>query len=256
MRKILLTTAAIFGAFIFVNAQINVAVTSGPTEVLADGSMNEPMIITVTNIPMGLDGNGTVALNSRVYPDGNNLVGGGHLGHFAEADFTLFDTTADVDTATLKTETTLNAPSAGFFTRVYTIKKYTAITAAVNDVLDFSFRVINHDSPTPALTFNPAQEAGGQLTRAILRISQDVKVVATLSTSSVINISDKIYPNPVSSTLNISSTINTKTYKIVNLLGKTVKDINATSGSIDVSGLSAGIYILRTDAGSAKFVKK
>ncbi|GAA4235017.1 hypothetical protein GCM10022291_15860 [Postechiella marina] len=69
------------------------------------------------------------------------------------------------------------------------------------------------------------------------------------------NIAKNIYPNPVSSTLNVSNSINTKTYKIVNLLGKTIKDVEA-NGSIDVSDLSSGIYILATDAGKAKFVKK
>lgn len=257
MKKILLSTAALFGAFIFANAQINVAVTSGPTQILLDGTMDAPMVVTVSNIPMGLDGNdGTVTINSRVYPDDNNLLGGGHKGQFAGADFTLFDITPDVDTATLKTETTLNSPAAGFFTRVFTIKQYGALSSAVGDIVDFSLRVINHTNPTPELTFDPAQEAGGQATRAILRISQDVEVVAVLSTSDVINISDSIYPNPVSSTLNLSSSIKTKTYKIVNLLGKTVKDVKFISGSIDVSDLSAGIYILKTDAGIAKFVKK
>lgn len=80
-------------------------------------------------------------------------------------------------------------------------------------------------------------------------------VNAPLSTKDVSNISGSIFPNPVSSTLIISNSIETKTYKVVNLLGKTVKDVEAT-GSLDVSDLSAGIYILKTDAGIAKFVKK
>ncbi|WP_303317038.1 T9SS type A sorting domain-containing protein [Flavivirga abyssicola] len=262
MKKLLkniFILVAIFGAYTFSNAQkINVAVTSGPTEIQTDGIMNAPMVITVSNIPMGLDGNGNVAINSRVYIDGNDLLAGNHLAHFAGADFTFFDTTADVDTATLKTETTLNSPNTGFFTRVYTIKQYSAITATVGDILDFSLRVINHDSPTPELAFDPAQETGGQANRAILRISQDVEVVSqiTLSTSDVAdNISDKIYPNPVSTVMTISKNVKTKTYKVVNIVGSTVKEVEA-SGSMDVSDLSGGVYFLVTDSGIAKFVKK
>lgn len=69
-----------------------------------------------------------------------------------------------------------------------------------------------------------------------------------------VDISKSIYPNPVSSSLKISSSVKTKSYKIVNLLGKTVKDIKA-NGSLDVSDLSSGIYLLVTDSGMARFVK-
>ncbi|WP_346883026.1 T9SS type A sorting domain-containing protein [uncultured Algibacter sp.] len=260
LLKNIFIVLAIFGANTFSNAQINVVLTSGPTEIQTDGVMDAPMVVTVSNIPMGLDGNGGVSLNSRVYPDDNNLLGGQHIGQFSGANFTFFDTTADVDTATLKTETTLNTPSTGFFTRVFTIKQYSAFTqpANVGDILDFSLRVIGHTTPTPVLTFDPAQEPGGQATRAILRISQDVEVVSavTLSTNDVSNsISDKIYPNPASTSITISRSIETKTYKVVNLVGSTVKEVNA-NGRLDVSDLSNGMYLLVTDSGIAKFVKK
>lgn len=76
-----------------------------------------------------------------------------------------------------------------------------------------------------------------------------------LSTASIENISSSIYPNPVNSTLNINSDINTKTYKVINMLGATVKNVSAT-GTLDVSDLPAGIYVLITDAGIAKFIKQ
>ena len=82
----------------------------------------------------------------------------------------------------------------------------------------------------------------------------DIRQMPTLSINKF-NISKSISPNPVSSVLNISTSLNTKTYKVVNMLGKTVLDVNAT-GSLDVSNLSQGLYFLVTDAGIAKFVKK
>ena len=55
--------------------------------------------------------------------------------------------------------------------------------------------------------------------------------------------------------MTISKEVITETYKVVNLLGSTVKEVNAI-GKLDVSDLTTGIYILVTDAGVAKFVKK
>ncbi|GIZ08010.1 T9SS type A sorting domain-containing protein [Flavobacterium sp. UMI-01] len=69
------------------------------------------------------------------------------------------------------------------------------------------------------------------------------------------SIAANVSPNPVSSILNIASDVVTKKYKIVNLAGATVLETEAT-GSIDVSTLANGIYLLVTDAGIAKIIKE
>ncbi|MDB2384924.1 T9SS type A sorting domain-containing protein [Polaribacter sp.] len=79
--------------------------------------------------------------------------------------------------------------------------------------------------------------------------------VSTASTKDFENISSSIYPNPVSNTLNISSSVETKTYKILNTLGATIK-VSPATGSMDVSDLKSGLYFLVTDSGMAKFLKK
>lgn len=61
-----------------------------------------------------------------------------------------------------------------------------------------------------------------------------------------------VYPNPVAEQLMV--TVNGD-YRITNLLGQTVM-MGHSSHSIDVSGLSAGIYYLSIDGITQKFVKK
>lgn len=88
-----------------------------------------------------------------------------------------------------------------------------------------------------------------------------LNVVKNAATSLSINdfnkasIASNVSPNPVSSILNIGSDVVTKKYKVVNLAGATVLETTAT-GSIDVSGLANGVYLLVTDAGIAKFIKE
>lgn len=67
-----------------------------------------------------------------------------------------------------------------------------------------------------------------------------------------------LYPNPANNVLNIE--LKEDTYiEIVNLLGKTVatQKLNAGVNSIDVSGLTSGIYFIQTEDGvTEKFVKQ
>lgn len=69
----------------------------------------------------------------------------------------------------------------------------------------------------------------------------------------------KLYPNPVSETLNFSQ--NLKDITIYDLTGRTIKSFTGNRDKIDVSGLSNGNYILKgeTESGerfNVKFVKR
>ncbi|MNG31481.1 hypothetical protein D3C84_1172960 [compost metagenome] len=66
------------------------------------------------------------------------------------------------------------------------------------------------------------------------------------------------YPNPVQDNLNISSESNVKSLIINDTAGRTVKTIKDPQSiqSVDVSGLSNGLYILSTDNNQKfKFIK-
>ncbi|MGA9638957.1 T9SS type A sorting domain-containing protein [Flavobacterium sp.] len=63
------------------------------------------------------------------------------------------------------------------------------------------------------------------------------------------------YPNPVKDIITIGSGVETKTYKVLSLTGAVLKDVPAT-GTLNVSDLASGTYILSTDAGTAKIIKE
>tara|TARA_B110000908_G_scaffold135572_1_gene160435 strand:- start:584 stop:1045 length:462 start_codon:yes stop_codon:yes gene_type:complete len=81
-----------------------------------------------------------------------------------------------------------------------------------------------------------------------------------VSDKALLNIS--MYPNPASSSLNISATSMIKNAIIYNILGKQVMNIsiNKNSESINVSNLSSGMYIIKytigNAVGTAKFIKQ
>ncbi|WP_152285421.1 T9SS type A sorting domain-containing protein [Flavicella marina] len=64
-----------------------------------------------------------------------------------------------------------------------------------------------------------------------------------------------IYPNPVSDILYIDSDVTIDTYNVYSVSGQSVKSQKAT-GSIDVSDLQNGLYILNTGNRSTKFIKQ
>lgn len=64
-----------------------------------------------------------------------------------------------------------------------------------------------------------------------------------------------LYPNPVESELNVSLSEENYSYKIINALGQQLGS-GQVAGSIDVSKLSTGIYLIELNNGDKKIVKK
>lgn len=71
-----------------------------------------------------------------------------------------------------------------------------------------------------------------------------------------------LYPNPTSNVLNIESVGTIQNIAIFNVLGQEVmnKLTNETLVSLDVSGLNAGVYVIKTvidgNVSSTKFIKE
>ncbi|WP_430927744.1 T9SS type A sorting domain-containing protein [Polaribacter marinivivus] len=89
--------------------------------------------------------------------------------------------------------------------------------------------------------------------------------ISGLTTASVDNntlLGFSMYPNPANNVLNISAKETIKNADIFNVLGKKVMsvNINKANGSIDVSNLSSGIYLIKYNVndkvGTAKFIKQ
>jgi len=64
-----------------------------------------------------------------------------------------------------------------------------------------------------------------------------------------------IYPNPFNNVLNVSSNNNVDKLRVYNTLGQLVRE-NKNSNSINVSGLTRGIYLLEVISGSSREVRK
>jgi hypothetical protein len=64
------------------------------------------------------------------------------------------------------------------------------------------------------------------------------------------------YPNPAENELHFGSDVITDSYKILSVTGALIRDVKATSRTLDVSYLKTGLYFIATDSGVAKFLKK
>ncbi len=88
------------------------------------------------------------------------------------------------------------------------------------------------------------------------------KNTTSLSTDSFAISKVKLYPNPTSNVLNIESVGTIQNIAIFNVLGQEVmnKLTNQTLVSLDVSGLNAGVYVIKTaidgTVSSTKFIKE
>jgi hypothetical protein len=84
----------------------------------------------------------------------------------------------------------------------------------------------------------------------------------TLSIADLVQFNFKSYPNPAKDIINLSAAKNIDKIEIYTLLGQQVKSIplNSNSAKVNVSGLSKGVYLVKTfieDAvGTYKFVKE
>jgi chitodextrinase len=66
----------------------------------------------------------------------------------------------------------------------------------------------------------------------------------------------KLYPNPTSSVINVTSVSDNATFKVYNLLGQTVISGKLANGSINVSNINAGNYVLEITDKETTSVKR
>ncbi|MFN7014323.1 MAG: T9SS type A sorting domain-containing protein, partial [Bacteroidia bacterium] len=86
----------------------------------------------------------------------------------------------------------------------------------------------------------------------------EMTVSCVLSNDSFDNTAFKVYPNPVKDMLNLSYNTEISKVQVVNMLGQIVinRNMNATEGQIDMSGLNSGAYIVNVTVGdSVKTIK-
>lgn len=80
---------------------------------------------------------------------------------------------------------------------------------------------------------------------------------STLSTENYEENRFSLYPNPVENEIHISSTDHVSyRFSIYNSLGQLVKENIQSTGNMDVSGLSSGIYFIKIKTANASVIKK
>lgn len=80
------------------------------------------------------------------------------------------------------------------------------------------------------------------------------EIVSTITEKNIVDI--KLYPNPTSSVLNISTVSENTAFKIYNMQGQTVYNGAIRNNNLDVSNLPVGTYMLEIDYNNSKIVKR
>ena len=140
----------------------------------------------------------------------------------------------------------------------------TASPAPTNGTYDNGTVVTLTATPNANFGFvNWTGDLSGTTNPITIIMSDDKNVTANFSTTASINefdkLSLKIYPNPVSSVLNIVIKSEIKSVEIFNLIGKRV--LRFINKKINISQLPAGLYILKIETvngsiGTRKIMKK
>ena len=121
-----------------------------------------------------------------------------------------------------------------------------------------------------SMKYNAAQTACesfsyGEVEDYTVNIGQSVNAVATtthegqeLGNETIASFEAKLYPNPVSGNiLNVSMNDARETaYQVFDMMGKKVLKGNLSSGTIQVNGLSSGVYLLKLNDGQKEVAKK
>lgn len=121
-----------------------------------------------------------------------------------------------------------------------------------------------------SMKYNAAQTACesfsyGEVEDYTVNIGQSVNAIATttqegqeLGNETIASFEAKLYPNPVSGNiLNVSMNDARETaYQVFDMMGKKVLQGNLSSGTIQVNGLSSGVYLLKLNDGQKEVAKK
>ena len=121
-----------------------------------------------------------------------------------------------------------------------------------------------------SMKYNAAQTACesfsyGEVEDYTVNIGQSVNAIATttqegqeLGNETIASFEAKLYPNPVSGNiLNVSmNDARETTYQVFDMMGKKVLQGNLSSGTIQVNGLSSGVYLLKLNDGQKEVAKK
>lgn len=131
---------------------------------------------------------------------------------------------------------------------------YTEVDAAYNIPIDAALG--NHTLRLNGKNYTgPGASGWGTLKEVTIEVVE----AGSLSSKNINAFDFGIYPNPVNDDLTISTDETIESVQVLDLVGKTVISSSAVNGSVNVSSLKSGIYVVKVNSskGSAtsKFVK-
>lgn len=104
---------------------------------------------------------------------------------------------------------------------------------------------------------NPDLSYNGEAVAGVMHLD-NIEVIEAAGVDDVLNVNAKIFPNPVTDILNLSSQIPLNSYEIYNVLGSLVKKatIGANNASIDVTTLKSGMYMIKLNTDNSSVTKR
>lgn len=239
--KISITSDLEFGGVAFLDAKNICIVGLATTKVLADiktsiGSKRDGVLLVPTGGNLVAQGSGST------FPTNPSIIQGAITGPY---EITIEYTVGTDATNTVK--------------KVRIKNKNSGVQSAIGEVTGINADVYAALTGAGAYFINWSQtfyDVNGLTKIKISKLNVVKNPTTTLGIKDFnkASIAVSVSPNPVSSVLTVSQNVVTKSYKVVNLAGTTVLETAAT-GSIDVSNLANGVYLLVTDSGITKFIK-
>jgi hypothetical protein len=290
MKKITLLFALFLGVISSCYAQITIEFLSHPNEFTVDAGNpavfgpsvgQQPLVVRISNIP-----DATATTNAAPAPIRAASAVQTALGAVtipASGDFTGLLSTAFNPGGTNFGYTNLhqvqvNNPTSVGPTLIKTdngngtfnaVLIHTRFTQAVNYVEGEDYIVVQRTflaSPEPGGLAVKSDGGSGYVIApmkyiAASTIETEAELIskANATLSSVKFNSNKLtsfYPNPTNDVLNFGNDVQTNSYKVLSVTGALIKEVKATSRTLDVSDLKAGLYFIATDNAVAKFVKR
>ena len=183
-----------------------------------------------------------------------------------------FETNGDIET-----HNKVTFAKAGVYRWIRTYKQSCSIKTAICDknscyleeTDSANFEVVADETFDMICHFYPYDECcpeGAMVSLYVFKVDEpSVNSTATYfldlwcKSASLVDLSTNsfsVYPNPSSSTLFINSTKNVEEIEIVDLVGNTVYSAAKNSGSVDISNLRSGVYMIAVKIDGIKMTKR
>ncbi len=138
---------------------------------------------------------------------------------------------------------------------------YNSCPSAPGDDMTENYMDYSRDSCLNTFTINQKTRMRTIMNNSPRRLSLRTSNVCQALSNSAFNTLDefKLFPNPANDFINISTASIIDNYEIINSIGQKILSVNVISDvdlSINISGLSKGVYFLKVYNGSATSVKK